>query len=149
MRLLETFEMEYCSTSPTVLPSGFIVDRNDIENYDNIESEKFPYRELVGALLFLSNTTRPDISFSVSLLSRYMKNPTKRLWNAAKHVLRYLKGTSSHEITYTKSPNDQMLHGFCDASFASDVTDRRSTSCLLYTSPSPRDQRGSRMPSSA
>lgn len=89
--------MENCSASSTVLPNGFSVNCNEIINYEHDNSsEKYPYQELVGALLFLSNTTRPDISFSVSLLSRYMDKPTKNLWNAAKHVLRFLKGTISH-----------------------------------------------------
>ena len=51
------------------------------------------YRQLVGILIYLS-TTRPDISFAVSYISRFMTAPKADHWMAAKHVLRYVKGTS-------------------------------------------------------
>lgn len=57
----------------------------------------YPYRRqskrsTVGCLLHLSNTTRPDISYAAGFLSRYIHEPSKELWNSAKHVLRNLKG---------------------------------------------------------
>lgn len=125
--------MENCSPAKTVLPSGFSINRHEIINYKHDEdSEKYPYRKLVGALLFLSNTTRPDISFPVSLLSRYMDRPTKHLWNAAKNILRYLNGTMSYGITFQSTEKSSMLHGFSDASFATDIIDRRSTSGYIF-----------------
>lgn len=127
--LLENYGMEHCSISTTVLPNGFSINPDEFENhFQQNHVEKFPYRELVGSLLFLSNTTRPDISFSVSLLSRYMDKLTENLWHTAKHVLRYLKGTLTHGIIYNSAAPLPMLHGFSDASFASDIMDRSSTS---------------------
>lgn len=50
------------------------------------------YKCLVGKLLYLTHS-RPDIVFTVNVLSRSMANPTKiQLW-VAKKVLRYLAGT--------------------------------------------------------
>jgi hypothetical protein len=50
------------------------------------------YRQLVGILIYLT-TTRPDISFVVGILSRFIQNPCEGHWSTAKRVLRYLKET--------------------------------------------------------
>lgn len=47
-----------------------------------------PYRELVGSLLYVNNTTRTEISYVVGLLDRYVEKPGKAHWNAGCHVLR-------------------------------------------------------------
>ena len=51
------------------------------------------YRQLVGSLMYLVNT-RLDLCFAVNQLSQAMVQPTKLFWKAAKHVLRYLRGTT-------------------------------------------------------
>ena len=38
------------------------------------------YMDVVGALMYLANCTRPDISFAVNLLARYSHDPTRRHW---------------------------------------------------------------------
>ncbi len=57
------------------------------------EMQKNPYRKAVGALLFLSVRTRPDISVAMSLLSRHVQSPRPVHWEGIKRVLRYLSGT--------------------------------------------------------
>ena len=86
-----------------------------------------PYRELVGSLLYLSNTTRPDIYFAVGMLSRFMENPGTKHWHAAGHVLRYLRYTSTMGITY-KSNMPLQITTYSDADFAGDPDTRKSTS---------------------
>jgi hypothetical protein len=51
------------------------------------------YRELVGSLLYIANTTRPDIAQAMGVLSRYRCNPTTAHWNAAMRVLHYRRDT--------------------------------------------------------
>lgn len=53
------------------------------------------YRSIVGALLYAANTTRVDIAHIVGQLSRHVAKPYQHQLDAAKHTLRYLKGTSS------------------------------------------------------
>eukprot|EP00253_Pinus_taeda_P014027 PITA_14027 len=52
------------------------------------------YKSIVGSLIYLT-ATRPDIMFDVSLISRFMERPTEAHWQAAKIILRYVKGAIS------------------------------------------------------
>ena len=54
---------------------------------------KTQYLAGVGALLYLSTHTRPDISFIVGVLTRHSQKPSVRHWNGVKHLLCYLRGT--------------------------------------------------------
>ena len=61
------------------------------------------YRNLVGSLLFIGKQICPDILHVVNQLSRFLDKPDKSLWKAAKHVLRYLKGTIDLRLTFLKN----------------------------------------------
>jgi hypothetical protein len=63
--------------------------------------------------MYLASATRPDISFAVSKLSRFVSNPEDTHWHALKRVLRYLKGTMINDIHYTEYP--RVLEGYYDA----------------------------------
>lgn len=56
-------------------------------------SDPRKYRGAVGSLIYLSSCTRPDLSYVVSKLSKYLSKPTEEQWITVKHVLKYLKGT--------------------------------------------------------
>ncbi|KAL0541218.1 hypothetical protein IC582_021260 [Cucumis melo] len=70
------------------------------------------YRQLVGSLIYLT-LTRPDISYSVRVVSGYMQKPKKPHLEAVRRILRYLKGTE-YGLLYKKG-QDCKLEGFCDA----------------------------------
>lgn len=84
------------------------------------------YQRLLGKLLYLT-ITRPDITFSVQLLSQYMHQPTTTHLQAAKRLLRYLIGTPSQGILLASSSSAQ-LTAYCDSDWASCPVTRRSTS---------------------
>ena len=83
------------------------------------------YKQLVGSLMY-STSTRPDLLYVVSLLSRYMAHPTTLHLQAAKCVLRYIKGTTTFSVFYRQGGNHQLV-GYFDSDYAGDVEDRRST----------------------
>jgi len=56
---------------------------------------EIPYLNVIGALMYLANCTRPNIAFAVNLLARHSADPTHRHWMGAKCILRYLNGTKS------------------------------------------------------
>jgi len=84
-----------------------------------------PYLSAIGALMYLANYTRPDISFSVNLLSRYSSSPTRRHWSGVKHVLRYLRGTIDMRLFYPKVPKLELI-GYADVGYLSDPHHGRS-----------------------
>jgi len=58
--------------------------------------------------MYAAVATRPDIAFPVNKLASFTANPTMCHWTAAKHVLRYLKGTKNIGITYSKPESSNM-----------------------------------------
>jgi len=84
------------------------------------------YRGMIGSLLYLT-ASRPDILFSVCLCARFQSDPRESHLTAVKRIFRYLKGTINLGLLYRKSL-DYKLVGFCDANYASDRIERKSTS---------------------
>jgi len=83
------------------------------------------FKKIVGSLLYMT-ATRPDIMFSVSLISIYMSKPTEMHLQAAKRILRYLKGTTSYGIFYKKGGEENLL-AFTYSDYAGDEDDCKST----------------------
>ena len=95
------------------------------------------FRSVVGALQY-ATLTRPEISFSVNKVCQFLSNPLEDHWKAVKRILRYLSGTLHHGLLIQPAPVQQpmQLLGFCDADWASDPDDRRSTSgACIYLGP--------------
>ncbi|KAK6160608.1 hypothetical protein DH2020_003989 [Rehmannia glutinosa] len=89
------------------------------------------FRSLVGSLIYVTHT-RPDIAFTVSVVSRYMTNPSKNHFTAAKRILRYLQGTKKQWILYEKEHECKLL-GYSDSDWAGSVDDRKSTSGYIFS----------------
>ena len=105
-----------------------------LEEGEEILGPEVPYLSAIGALLYLTNNTRPDIAFSVNLLARYSAAPTQRHWKEIKHLLCYLKGTFDLGLFY-KYKNDApyTLIGFVYAGYRSDPHKERSQTGYVYT----------------
>ena len=74
-----------------------------MDSPDEVDPElQSEYRAIVGSLMYLSHWTRPDLGFAVTFLSRYLHKPGEKHLQAAKHALRYLKGTVELGIRYTR-----------------------------------------------
>nr|KYP46558.1 Copia protein [Cajanus cajan] len=84
------------------------------------------YRGMVGSLLYLT-MSRLDIMFSVCVCARFQVRPKEVHLQAIKRILRYLKGTPNLGISFYRSHNFSLL-GYCDADYAGDKWERKSTS---------------------
>ncbi|XP_024006661.1 uncharacterized protein LOC112083345, partial [Eutrema salsugineum] len=83
------------------------------------------YRRTVGKLIYLT-ITRPDLCFAVNQVSQHMQAPSTYHWNMVNRILRYLKGTLEQGIWMGCNGSSEIV-GYCDADWAGDRTDRRST----------------------
>jgi hypothetical protein len=90
------------------------------------------YRSIIGSLRYIVNT-RPDLAYSIGVVSRFMEAPSQAHWGAVKQILRYLKGTMDYGCKYGKGTElKSFLLGYSDSDFAGDIEDRKSTSGVVY-----------------
>ena len=126
--LLEKYGMQNCKSVNTPVDANSKLEMAT-SNDPCIDQQQ--YQSVIGSLMYLSVSTRPDISFAVGNLARQSSHPTSTHWKALKRVLRYLKGTVNYGIKYTKSDQKECM-GYSDADWAGDVNDRKSTSGYLF-----------------
>jgi uncharacterized cupredoxin-like copper-binding protein len=125
--VLRKFNMEECkpATTPMNQKEKFCKE-DEAERVD----ERL-YRSIIGCLMYLT-ATRPDIMYAVSLLSRYMHCASEIHFQAAKRILRYVKGTLDYGIRFSQVKSFCLL-GYSDSDWAGCVDDMRSTSGYCFT----------------
>jgi hypothetical protein len=89
------------------------------------------YKQIIGSLMYLTNT-RPNICFSPNTLSQYLVDPRHVHLVAAKHVMRYLKGTLDYGLCYTRD-HDFRLYGYTDSDWARSASDRKRNSGCCFS----------------
>ena len=97
-----------------IVPFDGTTSKKDIEEYGSI----------IGSLNYLAYQTRCDITYTVSVLFRFLTNPSPAHIKAVKRVLQYLKGTKYLSIVYGDNVDDNeliKLYGFFDSDFAGDL----------------------------
>lgn len=118
------------SCNPCATPMEVRLKLSKTKEGDVVETTA--YRSIIGSLRYLVNT-RPDIAYSVGVVSRYMEAPGKEHWAAVKHILIYLKGTIEFGCKYERGTDlKPFLLGFSDNDFAGDVEDGKSTTGVVY-----------------
>ncbi|GAB2268189.1 hypothetical protein Dimus_038699 [Dionaea muscipula] len=95
--------------------------------------EQVPYLNAIGSIMYSMVSTRPDLSYSISLLSRFMSNPGTEHWTALKWLLRYLNSTVSVGLLYKKWTDTLDLAAYVDSDFAGDRDCRKSTTSYNVT----------------
>ena len=88
------------------------------------------YQAIMGSVLYLAQVTRYDICYAVNQLTRASSKPAMIIMTAAKHLLRYLKGSPELVIIYKKG--QFAIHGYTNAPFAATSDNRRSTTGYLF-----------------
>ena len=119
-RVLKSFGMERAAFCPNPMVANIdeLLKTKTVNKKERDEMEKFPYRALKGRLLNLSCHTRPDISFAVGVLARFIESPSLLHWKAGKRVLQYLVGTSNRGVVVGSEGNTSGIPGlssYCDS----------------------------------
>jgi hypothetical protein len=89
------------------------------------------YRHIVGSLRYLIHT-RPDLTYVVRYVSRFLERPTEEHLQAVKKILRYIVGTLQYGLRYGRRTGTTRLVGYCDSDLAGDINMRKSTTCALF-----------------
>ena len=126
MDLLKRHNMFRCNTASTPMNVGEALRAE----YGTGKASSRHFRTIVGGLNYLSNT-RPDIAHSVSVVSRFMHNPSLHHLGAAKRILRYVARTLDYGVWYN-NVNNFRLYGFTDSDYAGSLDDRKSTSGQVF-----------------
>ncbi|GBP89832.1 Retrovirus-related Pol polyprotein from transposon TNT 1-94 [Eumeta japonica] len=119
--------MEECRKVSTPLDAGF---QGKCERETCIKVDEVKYQAIIGSLMYLALSTRPDILHSVTKLAQYNKNPHKEHLTGVNHVLRYLSATKNFKITYKRT--GQAVVGYVDSDWGSDTLDRKSYSGFAF-----------------
>src|SRR6266568_6586984 len=98
-KLLKRLKMDNCNPIRLLIPTGTILKPNIKSplKYNNATV----YLQIIGSTIYLSNCTRPDISYAVGQLVRFMAAPGESHYRLSKQLLRYLNGTLRIGITYS------------------------------------------------
>lgn len=125
--LLAEFEMN--NTSPLKLPMDIHLRLK--ADTGTFLKDPHPYQRLLGKMIYLT-ITRPDICFSVNVLTQFMQHPTTTHMEAALKLLRYVKNNPGQGILLA-SKSAAVLKGYCDSDWATCPMSRRSTTgyCVL------------------
>jgi len=124
---LKKFNMEECRSTTTPMNQKEKFCKED----GAAKIDETLYRTLIGCLMYLT-TTRPDILNATSILSRYMHYASEIHFQAAKRIVRYMKGTIDYGLKFCQVKNS-ILHGYSDSDWASCVDDMKSTSGYCFS----------------
>nr|AAL31045.1 putative polyprotein [Oryza sativa Japonica Group] len=125
-KVLSRFGYSDCKPAPTPYDPNVLLRKSR-----RIARDQLRYSQIIGSLMYLASATRPDISFAVSKLSRFVSNPGDDHWQALERVMRYLKGTMSYGIHYTGYL--KVLEGYSDSNWISDADEIKATSGYVFT----------------
>ncbi|XP_070681777.1 secreted RxLR effector protein 161-like [Malus domestica] len=129
------------------LSSNLTIAHSSVPTHEEDEEEilqpEVPYLSAIGALLYLAQCTRPNISFAIHLLVGHSNVPTRRHWNGVKDIFRYLKGATDLGLFYTHESSrvadplgyrvDSCLVGYAYDGYLSDPHRARSQMGYVFT----------------
>ncbi|KAK9025215.1 hypothetical protein V6N11_065111 [Hibiscus sabdariffa] len=92
---------------------------------------QIPYASAIGSIMYAMICTRPDLSYALSMTSRYLENPGEGHWTAVKNILKYLRRTKDVFLVYG-GEEELRIKGYTDASFQTDKDDSRSQSGFVF-----------------
>ena len=89
------------------------------------------YSSAVRSLMYATVCSRPDLSYAVSAISRYMVNSDKEYWKVAQQIFRYLHGSTDACLQFGRTRSGVI--GYVDFDFARDLDKRRSLTGYVFT----------------
>jgi hypothetical protein len=95
--ILSHFGYSDCKPSPSPYDPSLKLHKNRGKGIDQLR-----YSQIIGSHMYLTGSIRLDISFATSKLSRFTSNPGNAHWCTLERVMRYLRGTTTYGLHYTR-----------------------------------------------
>jgi hypothetical protein len=127
IEILKRFQMDDCK--PMATPMINNLKKMIASNSKSVDPTL--YKQPIGSLMYLVNT-RPNICVAMNTLSRFMVEPRKEHWVAAKHVLKYLRGIVEYDLRY-REDDEAKFQGNLDSDWAGNAVIRKSTSKCCFS----------------
>lgn len=129
-RYIEDLVGRFFDSSPLPCHRPYIVGFGTLVPSPDSSQSDPRYNSLIGALLWISQCSRPDVSFAVNRLSQFLKNNDHVHFTAALRVLAYLFHT--RHLGLVLGGSECVLRGYSDLDWAENRVDRSSTSGFLF-----------------
>ena len=131
-KVLKRFSMEQSKRGLVPMVRGTSLSKDMCpktkEERDNMS--RIPFASAVGSIMYAMICTRPDVSYALSMCSRYQADPGEGHWIAVKNILKYLKRTKDAFLIY--GGGELEVSGYTDASFQTDKDDFKSQSGYIF-----------------
>ena len=137
--------MQDCAPVATPMEAGAAVHMvPSMDPPDETRTQE--YQSIVGSGMYAMTQTRPDLAYTLSVLSRFNHNPSLQHIKAAKRMLRYMQGTRFLGISYIGNPTGILdIQAYSDSDYAGDLETRRSTTgYIIFMAGSPMIWRSNR-----
>ena len=132
-KVLHRFGMQNAKRGYVPVSQGITISKdqcpNSLDEKDHMS--KVPYASAIGSIMYAMVCTRPDVSYALSMTSRYQSNPGEGHWTAVKNILKYLKRTKDSFLIYG-GDEELVVRGYTDASFQTDRDDTVSQSGFVF-----------------
>ena len=132
-KVLKRFNMEGSKKGTLPTAHGITLSKKHCPQTDaELDSmSEVPYASAIGSIMYAMICTRPDVSFALSVTSRYQSDPGMEHWKAVKRILKYLRSTKDMFLVYG-GDKELVVKGYTDASFITDPDDYKSQSGFVF-----------------
>ncbi|CAM8953818.1 unnamed protein product [Rhodiola kirilowii] len=125
------------NVKPSPVPLGEHLELSKADCSSN-ETEKqsmanVPCDVATGSVMYAMLCTRPDLAYSINVLSRFMSNPGEKHWLVMKYLLKYISGTKDIGLVFQNHDRNAGLVGYLDSDYDANKDNRKSTIAFFYT----------------
>ena len=133
-KVLKWFNMEQSKRGFLPMSHGMCFSNKQCPSSDEERKHmsKVPYASAIGSIMYAMICTRPDVSYALSVASRYQNNPGESHWTLIKNILKYLRRTKDVFLIYG-GEEELIVNGCTNASFQTDIDDSHSQSGFVFT----------------
>ena len=133
-KVRKRFSMQDSKRGYLPMSHGITLSKSQCPNTkdEREQMSKIPYASVIGSIMYVMLCTKPDVSYALSITSRYQSDPGESHWTNVKNILKYMRRSKDMFLVYGGLEDDLVINGYTDASFQSDKNDFRSQSGYVF-----------------